>query len=133
MENPLQKARRYLDSLKKVISDSEILYKRGRPTVELHSIVIFTEIDRDEARESGIDRFLNQNPARALYRDDLKSLSYDTIFDGRFKPIKKKAVNEIRGRVFPEIEVVDIRGRDRFPLDITQERVVKISPMDTIW
>ncbi len=44
----------------------------------------------------------------------MKSLSYDTIFDGRFRSIKKKAVNEIRGRVFPEIEVVDIRGRDSF-------------------
>ncbi len=53
-------------------------------------IVIFTEIDRDEARESGIDRFLNQNPARALYRDDLKSLSYDTIFDGRFNRLRRR-------------------------------------------
>ncbi len=42
--------------------------------------------------------------------------------------LRRSQSNEIRVRVFPEIEVVDIRGRDRFPLDITQERVAKNLP-----
>ncbi len=41
----------------------------------------------------------------------MKSLSYDTIFDGRFRPIKKKAVMRLGVEYFPEIEVVDLGGR----------------------
>jgi len=134
LENPLSKARRYFNTLQKIFYSSKILLDNNNLLkFKLHSIVAFTELKKDDSIKNGIDLFFDHYPARVIYKDELKKLTLDKLFDNEIEAIDLSIIDAIRASIFPEIKI----KRDKefidekivLALDVEQERFIKNLPL----
>ncbi|NOZ90029.1 MAG: AAA family ATPase [Epsilonproteobacteria bacterium] len=133
LENPSYKARRYFNTLQKIFYHSTgLLDGNNLLKFKLHSIVTFTELREDESIESGIDTFLDHYPARVLYKDELRKLELDELFDSEIEAIDLSLIDTIRASIFPEITIIKNQKsleENILALDIEQERFAKSLPL----
>jgi superfamily I DNA and RNA helicase len=128
IENPLAKARRYLNTLKSLLKMRKLLVDKdgGNLKVNVKSVVIFTEILKEEVKP--FEKMFDYYPAEAIYKEELKNLSIKDLFKKEGKKMRKEIVNEIRSVISPEIVVKRDSCNLIQTLDCGQERFAKSIP-----
>ncbi len=138
LENPAYKARRYFNTLHGIFRFAEeLIDDKNLLKFNLHSIITFTELKKDEAIENNFETFFDHYPARVLYRNELTKLKLDGLFDNNIKAIDSSIIDTIRSSIFPEIKIKksndttiseNLIDEKILALDIEQERFAKSLP-----
>jgi len=137
LENPLAKARRYYNTLQNVFRSQKALFDHNNQLkIRLNSVIIFSELKEQEATDAHIIRFFNHYPARAVYKNQLNTLSLEKLFIKSIM-IDDTLINSIRVAIFPELKLSGrtatakhaLAHEDILALDIEQERFAKSLPL----
>ena len=133
LENPAYKTRRYHNTAQNIFSRSLFLSNGNRElNFKLSSILLLKNIKRSEAIEHGFLELLDCYPTAVIFQEDFNSLELPQLFPRGISPIEPSLIDEIRGTIFPEIQIHPIQKRaDSFQqdrivtLDMEQERSAK--------
>lgn len=137
LENPLAKARRYYNMLEGLFRfTDELLDEKGKLKFTFHSIIAFTQLKKEEAVNHKFETFFNHYPARAIYKEELKKIELDSLFNNKIKAIEPILIDAIRASIFPEIKIIPssyvltqpFLDENIVALDIEQERFSKNIP-----
>ena len=129
--NPAFRTNQYFNTVQSLFStDSTLLNDELALTFNLHAYVVFTSIKSTEISNK---KLFTQYPSQAIYADELKELSFSTLFPKGSKELSTKDLMAIRGIVFPEIQL-KISEQDELSqiiqaLDIEQELFAKRVPI----
>ncbi|MDQ7085199.1 MAG: nuclease-related domain-containing protein [Sulfurovum sp.] len=106
LENPLYKARRYFNTLQGVFKAyDDLLDENNDLNIHLHSLIIFTELKKEEAKTHNIEKFFDHYPARVIYKEGFNKLSLDSLFNHEIKAIDSTLVDTLKVAIFPEIKI----------------------------
>lgn len=122
--NPAHRARQYYNTLRSLFSfKDELLNEKGELNFSLNSFVFFNQISKEEMEP--FQNFLSHYPAKILYKEDIKKLKVEDIFD---KPtlIAPYKLDLIRVSISPEITI--FKENDITALDKSQEEFAKRVP-----
>lgn len=132
LHNPAYRTRDYFNSLKSLLSSKKALLNDSNELrFNLSARVFLCEIKSSEAKESDICEYLNHYPTRILYKDEIKDLSIDILFEKSMKKkMNRNTFNLIRTTIFPELRLNANSDMESIiqALDIKQEAFTKRVP-----
>lgn len=151
--NPLEQARSYTLKISNLLKQSKLLTQQdgeyaGRPRFPIGRFVIFTAMQREQARKLGLLNASIIPEEQALFSDDLNfdtdnkasckaffqklkgSLHHDHI-NFPFEPLEYNEIQILRHILFPEIRIgqqnlIDYEEMSVKALDLQQEKVAKM-------
>jgi len=130
-QNPAFRTNQYFNTVQSLFStDGTLLNDDLALIFNLHAYVVFTSIKSTDISNK---KLFNQYPTSAIYADELKELSFKTLFPKGVKELKDKEIAVIRGIIVPEIQL-KISEQDALSqiiqtLDIEQELFAKRVPI----
>ena len=134
LENPAYKARRYFNTTQKLFKFyKNLLDKSGKLKFNLHSLLFLPELSREDAKKYQLEQYFDYYPVRVLYKEDIRKLSFDNIFNKNFKKIENTILDTIKVAIFPEIKIVHnnnygLSDEEIKALDYEQDRFAKSFP-----
>jgi hypothetical protein len=131
-ENPSLKGRRYFNTLKSIFNfDTSLLNDEAEFKYNIVSNIFFTELN-ESLEFAG---FLNHFPTKTFYKNELRKITIEDIFNKKSSQILKDDLPSIRSLIFPEIkisselkekqELEDINEYRTKALDTNQEAFIK--------
>lgn len=138
LENPAYKARRYFNKVQGLFHFYDDLIDRGKLKFKLHSIVILTELIKQDSLNNGINNFFDHYPARVIYKNELSKIEISYLFNNEIQTIDSSILDTIRVAIFPEIKILHRKPQldndytldnKILALDFEQERFAKSLPL----
>ncbi len=102
--NPAFRTNQYFNTVQSLFStDGTLLNDELKLNFNFSSRLVFTSINANEIEN--VELF-NQYPTKAIYADELKEMSFKTLFSNTHKKgLSPKKISVIRGIIFPEIQL----------------------------
>ena len=129
--NPSFRTNQYFNTLQSLFStDLTLLDDNLELDFNFYAYVVFTSIKSEEIKNREL---FNQYPTKAIYEDELKKITLNSLFPKGVKELSNIQISNIRGIVFPEIQlqnlVHDELSQIIKTLDIEQESFAKRVPI----
>ncbi len=129
--NPSFRTNQYFNTLQSLFStDLTLLDDNLELDFNFYAYVVFTSIKSKEIKNREL---FNQYPTKAIYEDELKKITLNSLFPKGVKELSNIQISNIRGIVFPEIQlqnlVHDELSQIIKTLDIEQESFAKRVPI----
>lgn len=102
--NPVFRTNQYFNFAKRILQ-SELCFidENGFFKLKLYSKVIFTNLKAKELES--LNPYLYQPPTECISSEQIRTLSFDTLFSSDTRFLNENTISTIRGTLFPEIIV----------------------------
>ncbi len=108
INNPAFRTNQYFNFAKRILQlEPFFIDEKGFFNLNIYSKVIFTNLNAKELE--GLAPFLFQPPTECISSDQMRTLSFDTLFSTNARFLDEKTISLIRGTLFSEIIVKPIQ------------------------
>lgn len=108
INNPVFKTNQYFNFAKRILqSEPFFIDERGYFKLKLYSKVIFPNMNSKEIES--LNPYLYQPPTECISSEQIRNLSFDTLFSSDTRFLDENTISMIRGTLFPEIKVKPIQ------------------------
>jgi hypothetical protein len=138
--NPVFRTNQYFNFAKRILqSEPYFIDQNGCFKLKLYSKVIFTNLNAKELES--LNPCLYQPPTECISSEQIRALTFNTLFSSDTRFLDKNTISAIRGTLFPEIRVKPVQtelwefnrknpleNRIMSTLDVEQEKFARRIP-----
>ncbi len=108
VHNPAFRANQYFNFAKRILqAESLFIDERGFFKLKLYSRVVFTNLNAKEL--DSLNPYLYQPPTECIPSEEIRNLTFDTLFSIDTRFLDENTISAIRGTFFPEIRVKPVQ------------------------
>jgi superfamily I DNA and RNA helicase len=108
INNPVFKTNQYFNFAKRILqSEPFFIDEKGDFNLKLYSKVIFLNMNSKEIES--LNPYVYQPPTECISSEQIRALSFDTLFSSDTRFLDENTISMIRGTLFPEIRVKPIQ------------------------
>lgn len=108
INNPVFKTNQYFNFAKRILqSEPFFIDEKGDFKLKLYSKVIFPNMNSKEIKS--LNPYIYQPPTECISSEQIRALSFDTLFSSDTRFLDENTISMIRGTLFPEIRVKPIQ------------------------
>jgi hypothetical protein len=108
VNNPVFRTNQYFNFAKRILqSEPFFIDEKGFFKLALYSKVIFTNLNAKELES--LNPYLYQPPTKCISSEQIRTLTFDTLFSSDTRFLDKNTISTIRGTLFPEIRVKPVQ------------------------
>ena len=108
LNNPIFRTNQYFNFAKRILqSEPYFIDENGFFKLKLYSKVIFTNLNAKELES--LNPYLYQPPTECISSEQIRTLTFDTLFSSDTRFLDKNTISTIRGTLFPEIRVKPVQ------------------------